>query len=72
MAEETKEPQESCGEKAKKVFWTALKVILGLAFIVLGALAVWTWKTDLFTVFKGCIGLFLVLSGIISLAIAKE
>lgn len=70
MAEEVK--QEEKKQEASKVFSTVLKVILGLAFLVLGALAIFRWGGHILTVAKGCIGLFLILAGIITLAIAKE
>ena len=70
MAEEVK--QEECKFDAKKAFWTAFKVILGLVFLILGAYAAWRWWWCLRIVIKGCIGLFFILAGIITLAIAKE
>jgi len=70
MAEELK--QEEKKVDAKKIFWTIFKVVLGLAFLVLGVGAVIRWFVSLKIVFKGCIGLFLILAGIITLAIAKE
>jgi hypothetical protein len=70
MAEEVK--QEETKVETKKVFWTIFKVILGLVFLALGALAVIRWFGSLIEVIKGCIGLFLILAGIITLAIAKE
>jgi len=70
MAEEAK--QECSKMDAGKVFGTMLKVILGLAFLALGVLALMRWWGNLLYVAKGCIGLFLLLAGIITLAIAKE
>lgn len=49
-----------------------VKVILGLFFLVLGTGAIIALWEDLFTLIKGCIGPFLVLAGIITLALAKE
>jgi len=69
MAEENKEAGKA---DAKKIFWTVFKVILGLVFLALGVLAIMKWWGDLVTVVRGCIGLFLILAGIITLAIAKE
>lgn len=69
MAEEVK--QEVKPEK-KNVLGTLLKVILGLVFLALGVLTILAWRRDLLMVIKGCIGPFLVLAGIITLAIAKE
>lgn len=71
MAEETKQEGKEKVD-AKKIFWTIFKVILGLAFLVLGALAIYKWWVDLLAVIRGCIGLFLLLAGVITLAIAKE
>lgn len=70
MAEEVK--QEEKKVDVKKIFSTIFKVILGLAFLALGVWAIIAWWKDLVVVFKGCIGLFLILAGIITLAIAKE
>lgn len=70
MAEEVK--QEEKKAEAKNIISTMLKVILGLVFLALGAWAVLYWMQNLLIVVKGCIGLFLILAGIITLAIAKE
>jgi uncharacterized membrane protein HdeD (DUF308 family) len=70
MVEELK--QEEKKADAKKIFGTIFKVLLGLAFLVLGVGAVIRWFVSLKIVFTGCIGLFLILAGIITLAIAKE
>jgi len=70
MADEMK--QEECKQDSKKIASTMLKVILGLLLLVLGIGAVIRWWIPILIVFKGCIGLFLILAGIITLAIAKE
>lgn len=70
MAEEMK--QEEKKAEASKMTSAILKVIFGFVFLVLGVFAILCWWTDLVTVIKGCIGLFLLLAGIITLAIAKE
>jgi len=70
MAEELK--QEEKKVDVKKVISTIFKVILGLVFLTLGVLAIMRWFGDLKTVVRGCIGLFLILAGVITLAIAKE
>ncbi len=57
---------------AKKGLATFFKVVLGLAFLGLGAWAILKWWEFLFMIIKGCIGLFLLLAGVITLAIAKE
>jgi len=71
MAEEIKQEEKKCCE-GKNAAGTILKATLGLVLLVLGVLAVVNWFGSLLTVFKGCIGLFLILAGIITLAIAKE
>lgn len=56
----------------KKCLGTFLKVFLGLVFLALGALAILKWWEFLLMIIKGCVGLFLLLAGVITLAIAKE
>jgi hypothetical protein len=68
MAEETKKE----GADVKKIVSTIFKVVLGIAFLVLGVLAILRWWSLLLMIIKGCIGLFLILAGLITLAIAKE
>ena len=57
---------------AKKALSTFFKVVLGLLFLVLGGLAILKYWKVLLLIVKGCIGLFLILAGVITLAIAKE
>ncbi|MFZ5800587.1 MAG: DUF2892 domain-containing protein [Candidatus Omnitrophota bacterium] len=59
-------------ENNKGLLATVLKVVLGLILIVLGVLMVIGWWKELVEVIKGCLGLFLILCGLITLAIAKE
>ena len=56
----------------KKIMATLFKVVLGLVFLALGVLAILRWWMHLKVVVLGCIGLFLILAGLITLAIAKE
>ncbi len=56
----------------KKALATLFKVVLGLVFLVLGGLAILKFWGALLVIVKGCIGLFLILAGVITLAIAKE
>ncbi len=70
MAEEIK--QEEKKAEPSKILSTLIKVILGLAFLVLGVLAIIGWRNDLLALIRGCLGPFLVLAGLITLAIAKE
>jgi uncharacterized membrane protein len=73
MADEKKccEDKKGCCDP-KKALSTLLKVVLGLAFLVLGGLAILKWWSALLIIVQGCIGLFLILAGVITLAIAKE
>ena len=66
MAEETKKAE------TKKGFATLFKVILGLVFLGLGVWSVLKWWKLLLMIIEGCIGLFFILAGVITLAIAKE
>jgi hypothetical protein len=65
MADEVK-------QEGKKIISTIFKVILGLVFLLLGCLAVYRWWGALLLIVKGGIGPFLLLAGLITLAIAKE
>jgi hypothetical protein len=56
----------------KKTLATLLKIVLGLVFLVLGGWAILKFWGELLVMIKGGIGLFLVLAGVITLAIAKE
>ena len=57
---------------SKKTLSTLFKVVLGLVFLALGGLAILNYWGALLLIVKGCIGLFLILAGVITLAIAKE
>lgn len=74
--EEKKNVTEDSGEKeAKKSgesMKTALKIIVGIVIVLLGLTAVIRWWPDLLVVFRGCIGLLLILVGAITIAIAKD
>lgn len=51
---------------------TAVKLILGIALLVVGVRLVWLWRWDVYTVIRGFLGMIVVLAGVIFLAIAKE
>jgi uncharacterized membrane protein len=70
MVEEVK--QEQAKPETSKVFSVVLKTVLGLGFLVLGVLSIVRWWMHLKVVILGCLGLFLLLAGIITLAIARE
>ncbi len=59
-------------KKSSEVFKTALKIALGGIIFLIGVWAVIGWWEYLWQVFKGCIGIFLILAGLITIAIAKE
>ena len=67
MTEQVKEKTDS-----GNVFTVIFKVILGLAFLVLGIWATIALWPELLIVAKGLIGPFSILVGIIILAVAKE
>jgi hypothetical protein len=72
MADETK--QEKSGE-ANKALSTILKVLLGILFFVLAGYLFYVrhwWGGYTLPMIKGCAGPFLVLAGLITIAIAKE
>ena len=64
--------EEAKKEGGKNILSTIFKVILGLVFLALGVLAVMRWWGIIVLLIKGCIGPFLLLAGVITLAIAKE
>lgn len=71
MTEETK-TQEVEKTDGGKIFKTVLKVLLGVALLVVGLILVVAWKRELLVLIKGGLGLFFILAGAITLAIAKE
>ena len=70
MAEEIKQEENKCGcvNNSSVIF----KVIVGLVFLGLGFALVIIWWPELLRLVKGCAGLFLILAGIVTLAVAKE
>lgn len=70
MAEEVKK-QEGQTE-GNKTFSTFLKVMLGIIFLILGLYSVVVLRSFILVIVKGCIGPFLILAGIVTLAIAKD
>ena len=71
------EEKKSCDTEKKccdpkKTLATLFKVVLGLVFLVLGGLAILKFWGALLVIIQGGIGLFLILAGVITLAIAKE
>ena len=70
MAEEAKQTEAKAD--VKKSIATFFKVIVGLAFLVIGAYLVYRGWWYLVALIKGCVGLFFILAGLITLAIAKD
>ena len=66
MAEETK------SQGGSKILGTVLKVVLGVALIVLGGYLILRWLWAVKVVVEGCLPFALILAGLIALAIAKE
>ncbi|MFH1397511.1 MAG: hypothetical protein ABIH27_03045 [Candidatus Omnitrophota bacterium] len=72
MADEIK--QEEKKADPNKIPTTILKVMLGVTFIVAAVVLLvgYNWWMQTWVVIKGCAAPFLVLAGLITLAIAKE
>lgn len=69
--------KKCCGTESKccdskKMLSMLVKIVLGLGFLILGGLTIYKFWPDLLTIVKGCLGVFLLLAGVITLAIAKE
>ncbi|MBN3040928.1 MAG: hypothetical protein JW867_07355 [Candidatus Omnitrophica bacterium] len=65
---EAKKEKKAKSDGSKSI----IKVIIGLIFIAAGIWLIIKYWSALMTVFLGCIGLFLVMAGAITIAIAKE
>ncbi|MEI8350149.1 MAG: hypothetical protein WCI77_08355 [Candidatus Omnitrophota bacterium] len=72
MAEEVKTQNVAEGKKSSDAVKMVSKIVLGLLFVALGLAAVIRWIHPLLMIVKGCVGLFLILVGIITVAVAKE
>ena len=68
-AEQPQQEEKKSECASGKVF---LKMALGGGLLVVGCLLVWIWRGQLAVVIKGCLGLFLLLTGAITIAIAKD
>jgi hypothetical protein len=62
--------QEAC--KSSNALKTLAKIVVGVALIVAGLYLGWSWKGELIALIKGCLGPFLILVGLVFVAIAKE
>ena len=65
MADEKKEGKCSISKKL-------LKMVLGGVLILIGLIALVGWWGFFLGLIKGCLGLFLVMAGLITIAIANE
>lgn len=72
MAEEAKTQNATETKSSSDAVKMVSKIVLGLIFVALGLAAVIRWYRPLLTVVEGCIGLFLILVGVITIAVAKE
>ena len=74
MAEEAKQNNQPQEEKAKggDVLKKLLKVVLGLVILAGGVFLCWHWWHHLRDLIKGAIGPFLILVGLITIAIARD
>ena len=68
MAEEGK--KEACS--AMTGLKTIGKILVGVILILLGILLCLRWRLALLMLIKGCLGPFLILVGLVFIAIAKE
>ncbi len=66
MAEQQENAPKKSGSKK------LLGILIGLALIVVGVVAVVVWWQDVLGLIRGFIGAFLALIGAITIAIAKE
>lgn len=71
MGEENK-TQETEAKKSPDTTKMMGKIILGIVFVLLGLVALIRWWPHLWSLIRGCVGLFLILAGVITIAIAKE
>ena len=76
-AEKKKETVENCEVSnkdcgCKTCSGANKKVIAGIIMVVVGLIFVQKWWPDIWIVFRGFFGIFLVLAGAVTLAIAKE
>ncbi|MBW2981471.1 hypothetical protein KY343_01195 [Candidatus Woesearchaeota archaeon] len=65
VQDEPEDEEESKGGFLKK----AVKVILGLALIIVGIGSYWYWWPELVLVIKGCLGAFVALIGLVVIMI---
>ena len=63
---------EEAKKEASQTVKTAIKVILGIAFLSVGIWLIWLWRWEIWTIIKGFLGIMTLLAGVIFLAIAKE
>ena len=67
MSDQASEKKTSCS-----CVKSGAKLIIGGILVILGLIAVAKWWVNLLVIISGVIGLFLILAGAITIAIAKE
>lgn len=72
MEEKTKDVQEKKEKKISEGGKSLVKYVLGVLLVVLGLVAVIGLWASVWIIIKGCIGLFLIIAGAVTIAIAKE
>ncbi|RKY37806.1 MAG: hypothetical protein DRP72_02900 [Candidatus Omnitrophota bacterium] len=72
VAQNQEQTQVKEEKKTSEVVKTVFKYILGIVLVGLGIWAVIGLWQSVWTVIKGCLGVFLILAGAITIAIAKE
>lgn len=56
----------------KRTSQSTAKFMVGIALVVIGVLLVIACFSELMALIRGCLGIFLILAGAITIAIAKE
>jgi len=69
MAEEEKKETSCCTSKGVSAIG---KILLGVILIALGAYLCYRWLIPLKILIQACLGPFLILMGLVFIAIAKE
>jgi flagellar basal body-associated protein FliL len=71
-SQETQATEAKEEKKTSEIVKSILKYILGIVLVVGGAILWWIFRKEFLTVLVGCLGPFLILAGVITIAIAKE
>ena len=71
-ADNSQVPEVKEDKKGAEIFKTAIKIVVGIILITIGIWAVIGWWKPLWTVFKGGIGILLILAGVVTIVIARD